>query len=179
MTNLRTMATVCSAVLAAALLTAQPASAVIDSPIVSALNGQCLDAHGNGPKVTPKGAKAIQWPCHGDTNQLWHFSQDFNRENTFQLQVRSGNSKCLDVTDKSTAAGAEIHLWDCRSDSGGSQLWQFRHIRSEGGWHYHYIQNVRSGKCLDIPGSSTSSGVQLIQWPCSLAARNQVWRNRA
>ncbi|OLZ46822.1 hypothetical protein BS330_37350 [Amycolatopsis keratiniphila subsp. nogabecina] len=179
MTNFRVMATLCSAALVAGLLTAQPASAAIESPIVSALNGQCLDAHGNGAKVTPNGAPAIQWPCHGDTNQLWHFSQDFNRENTFRLQVGSGNSKCLDVPGKSSAAGAELHLWDCQSDSGGSQLWQFRHIRSENGWHYHYIQNIRSGKCLDIPGGSTRSGVQLIQWPCSLAARNQVWRNRA
>jgi len=36
--------------------------------------------------------------------------------------------------------------------------------------------NVSSGKCVDVPGWSTASGVQLQQYTCVAGQSNQQWR---
>ena len=40
------------------------------------------------------------------------------------------------------------------------------------------LVNGASGKCLDVPSSSRTSGTRLIQWPCNGGA-NQRWRRTA
>lgn len=40
---------------------------------------------------------------------------------------------------------------------------------------YAYLKNYHSGKCLEVPGFSTTAGTQLDQWSCNGGA-NQLWR---
>ncbi|MEU5827158.1 RICIN domain-containing protein, partial [Micromonospora tulbaghiae] len=40
------------------------------------------------------------------------------------------------------------------------------------------ITGVGSGRCVDVPGSSTTDGTALVLWDCSGAA-NQIWNRMA
>ncbi len=60
----------------------------------------------------------------------------------------------------STAAGAKIIQYDQNGTTNG--LWKPIALPT-GSWRF---QNLNSGQCLDVPGYSTSPGVQLDQQPC-------------
>lgn len=38
------------------------------------------------------------------------------------------------------------------------------------------VKIAQSGKCLDVVGGFTDSGVQAVQWPCRVRGYNQMWR---
>lgn len=101
--------------------------------------------------------------------------------------VNRHSGKCLDVsggpgiTEADTRPGDLIQQWTC--NGGLSQKFQFLPV--SGGWigystqwkqaHDGYvIVNAASGQGLNIPGSTTQEGTQIIQWPYSITT-NEVW----
>lgn len=75
-----------------------------------------------------------------------------------------------------------MQQWMC--NGGLSQLFQFLPV--SGGWignstqwkqadgNGYVIVNAASGQGLNIPGSTTQMGTQIIQWPYSITT-NEVW----
>jgi hypothetical protein len=54
----------------------------------------------------------------------------------------------------------------------GAQSWQLNPT----GDGYYYLTNTHSGMDLNVPGASTSPGVQLIIWPHTPGATNAQWK---
>jgi Ricin-type beta-trefoil lectin domain-like len=67
----------------------------------------------------------------------------------------------FDVDGVSTADGALIHLW--AYGGGANQQWL---PQSLGGNNYRLLAR-HSGKCIDVPNSSTADSVQLQHWTCN------------
>ncbi|MGH9581601.1 MAG: RICIN domain-containing protein, partial [Bryobacteraceae bacterium] len=102
--------------------------------------------------------------------------------------VNQHSGKCLDmtggpgITDADTRSGDGMQQWMC--NGGLSQLFQFLPV--SGGWignstqwkqadgNGYVIVNAASGQGLNIPGSTTQMGTQIIQWPYSITT-NEVW----
>jgi serine/threonine-protein kinase len=88
----------------------------------------------------------------------------------------SASAWCLGVTGSSTAAGALVAQGHCAEDT--SQQWHATATITTGGYVYHQYQNGHSGLCLDVSGSSATSGAHLVQSLCSDASDHaQFWRN--
>jgi len=87
----------------------------------------------------------------------------------YQLAViKSG--LCLDVTAGSKDNGALLQQWGCTSGA----TWQQFKVVAAGSGKYNLV-NVNSGRCVDVPGSTTSF-VQLQQWGCGDGTKpNQQW----
>ncbi|WP_306291777.1 RICIN domain-containing protein [Microbispora sp. GKU 823] len=75
-----------------------------------------------------------------------------------------GATKCLDVFDQKTTAGATVGIWDC--NGGANQKWT---LNSTG-----TIVGVQSGLCLDVNGNQTANGAKVQIWTCNGGA-NQRW----
>jgi hypothetical protein len=84
---------------------------------------------------------------------------------------------CMDVRNKSTADGAKIQIWGCYA--GTSSLYnnqRFILTPIASGSSYYYIKAKHSGKCLDVPNSSTADYILLQQWTCLGSTHyNQQW----
>ncbi|GLY96425.1 RICIN domain-containing protein [Actinoplanes sp. NBRC 103695] len=78
--------------------------------------------------------------------------------------VSSVNSKCLDVTDGSTANGNQPQMWDCTSGN-QNQVWTF----ADNG-----TLQAR-GKCLDLANNSTANGAVVHLWDCFDTVATQKW----
>ncbi|SFV16998.1 RICIN domain-containing protein [Pseudoduganella namucuonensis] len=81
--------------------------------LVSIASGQCLDAYG-----AADGATAGTWPCHGELNQQWSFSQ--NSDGTYTVISRS-NLLCLGSPDSSNTPQSPLKLLTCTY--GNAQRW--------------------------------------------------------
>ncbi len=82
--------------------------------IVSRQSGQCLDIAG-GPASQGNQAVLQQYPCHGQTNQLFRLDASASTIRP----VHSG--KCIDIAGVSTADGAAVQQYDCHG--GLNQQW--------------------------------------------------------
>ncbi|GAA3018750.1 RICIN domain-containing protein [Actinokineospora globicatena] len=124
---------------------------------------KCLDVDGGS---TEDGANAIQYTCHGGTNQQW---QLVLVDSSDVFAISAGNSgKCLDVEGGATNDGANVIQWECHG--GKNQQWQLVPL----GAGLYEIRSVNSDKCLDVDGGSTEDGANIIQWPCH-GGDNQAW----
>ncbi|KMT66868.1 RICIN domain-containing protein [Catenovulum maritimum] len=75
----------------------------------------------------------------------------------------------FDVDSLSTAAGANIMLWDYWG--GYNQQFRFQSAGS-GKWR---IINRNSELCLDISNKSAGDGANILQWTCNAGAENQMF----
>ncbi|HEV2784491.1 MAG TPA: ricin-type beta-trefoil lectin domain protein [Actinophytocola sp.] len=73
------------------------------------------------------------------------------------------SSRCLDVDNASTAAGATVLIWDCHTAA--NQLWTT--------WASGEIR-VFGDKCLDAFNQGTTPGTRVITWSCN-GQNNQRW----
>jgi lysophospholipase L1-like esterase len=64
--------------------------------------------------------------------------------------------RCLDVSGASTAAGAQVHIWDCHG--GANQRW----TRTAAG-----ELRVYGDRCLDVNGNGTANGTKIQIWTCN------------
>ncbi|WP_079087450.1 RICIN domain-containing protein [Streptomyces scabiei] len=78
--------------------------------LVNINSGKCLDVKGAS---TSAEAEVIQWPCNGNNNQRWTFSD------SAVISVRSG--MCLDVPGGSTGDGTALIQWPCNGNT--NQQW--------------------------------------------------------
>ena len=77
--------------------------------------------------------------------------------------VSAANSKCLDVTNGSTANGNQPQMWSCAS--GPNQNWTLADNGS--------VQGL--GKCLDVANNSTADGATVHMWDCYDSVASQKW----
>ncbi|GAA1383977.1 RICIN domain-containing protein [Catellatospora chokoriensis] len=101
----------------------QPVAGVADTyTVVNQQSGKCLDVNGVS---SADGAAVIQWTCNSSSlNQqfaLRKVTYSGNDSRDYQLVARH-SSKCVDVSQISTAPGALIHQWTCNPASQGSPL---------------------------------------------------------
>lgn len=79
--------------------------------------------------------------------------------------TNTGNGKCLDVTDGSTADGTPAQMWDCVPGS-SHQTWTLGDDGSV----------TALGKCLDLAGNGTADGTAVHLWTCYGSVATQKWR---
>ena len=125
--------------------------------VINQNSNLCLDDDAWG---TANGAKLIQWTCGATQyNQQWQFTPTSG--GYYNIKVRYAPSLVIDVSDVSTANGAKVHLWTWVG--GNNQQW----IPESMGNGYYRFRARHSGRCLDVPGASTATGVQLQQYDCN------------
>ncbi|WP_443067215.1 RICIN domain-containing protein [Streptomyces sp. NBC_01423] len=79
--------------------------------------------------------------------------------------TNTGNGKCLDVTDGSTADGTPAQMWTCYPGS-QNQSWT---LNSDGSL-------TAKGKCLDLAANGTANGTAVHLWTCYGSVASQKWR---
>jgi Thaumatin family/Ricin-type beta-trefoil lectin domain len=129
--------------------------------VVNQGNGKCLDDDAWG---TSNGAKVIQWPCGSQQyNQEWQFQP--TDSGYYRVMVRHAPWLGLDVTGGPGATGnaAKTQLWGVGTPAGTNQQW----LPVSLGNGFFKLVARHSGKCLDVPGQSTTNGLQLQQWDCN------------
>jgi Trehalose utilisation/Ricin-type beta-trefoil lectin domain len=136
-----------------------PSSTISPTAWYSVINknsAKCVDARAAG---TTNGTPIQQYTCNST------YAQQFRIQATsggyVQIDNRGNSTEALDITDRSLADGAKIQLWAY----GGSTNQQWLPV-SEGNGYYHFVSRA-SGKCLDVPGASTSDSIQLQQYACN------------
>ncbi|MFC8452454.1 lectin [Kitasatospora sp. NPDC057223] len=123
-------------------------------PVTSDNGGKCLD---DNTGSTTNGNKIQIWTCNNSVAQQVTVGTD----STLRIL-----GKCVEVTGNGgTAGGTLVELWDC--NGGNNQKWTY----SSG---TKALVNPQSGRCLDIPGASTTDGTQLEIWDCN-GGNNQRW----
>ncbi|KAJ7030027.1 alginate lyase-domain-containing protein [Mycena alexandri] len=117
-------------------------------------NGKCLTAASNAD-----GAIVTIQTCTGSTAQTWTFTGG-------SVKI-FGNTKCLDVTNGSTANGNKLQIWTCSTNNNPNQ--QFYYTSDK---HFSWTNH---GKCIDVTGGSTADGNRPQIWDCSGPNPNQIW----
>ncbi|MFK0099525.1 RICIN domain-containing protein [Streptomyces sp. NPDC091040] len=79
--------------------------------------------------------------------------------------TNTGNGKCLDLTDGSTADGTPAQMWTCYPGS-QNQSWT---LNSDGSL-------TVKGKCLDLAANGTANGTAVHLWTCYGSVASQKWR---
>ncbi|MFI5797269.1 RICIN domain-containing protein [Streptomyces sp. NPDC051677] len=117
---------------------------------------------------TANGAKIIQWPSNGGTNQQWTLTKV--ADNVYTLKsVKSG--LCLDVPNQSTATGLQLDQWTC--NGGTNQQWFLDLVGSYTGSTY-LLAGVGSDLDIGVSGSSTTGGAAVDQ-ETGTGATGQQW----
>ncbi|MEU7516864.1 RICIN domain-containing protein [Streptomyces sp. NPDC042898] len=131
--------------------------------VVNRASGKVLDV---ADRSTADGARVIQWPWSGGTNQQWRLLPD--HDGSFRLSnVHSG--KVLDNPGASTSPGQPLDQW---TDTDSPNQW-WRLTPSGTAGHYHLV-NGSSGLRADVEDGSTSEGARIVQLPADGSAR-QEW----
>lgn len=112
-----------------------------------------------------QGARLIQWPYHGGSNQMFTF-EPLGDGSYKIISKRSG--LVLDVSGGSTAQGAQIIQWPFH---GGDNQ---RFFIDDAAVGQYRIRSKKSNLVLDVAGASMSQGAPVIQWPKNGGA-NQIF----
>ncbi len=143
-----------------ALLSATPAGAAVVPntwyTVVNTNSGKCVDARA---AATANGTAVQQFTCNGTTAQEWQFQTTSGGD--FRVNNFNNVAQVWDVTNVSTADSAPIQLW--AYGGGANQQW-LPTQQANGSFTF---TSLNSGKCLDVPGASTSDSVQLQQFTCN------------
>jgi endoglucanase len=125
--------------------------------VVNSNSGSCVDAQGWG---TSNGTVVQQWACGSQqANQEWEFESAGN--GAYAVYNENAPSEAWNVTNNGTGDGSPMQLWTY----GGGSNEQWMPV-SLGNGLYKFV-GVGSGRCLDVPGASTSNGVQLDIYDCN------------
>jgi hypothetical protein len=87
---------------------------------------------------------------------------------TYYRIINRNSGKVVDVSDNSTADGANVHQWTWLGAT--NQQWQF--VATDSG--YFQVVARHSGKVLDVAEVSTADGGNIHQWTW-LGGANQQW----
>ncbi|MDQ1022312.1 RICIN domain-containing protein [Streptomyces afghaniensis] len=118
---------------------------------------------------TATGAKIIQWPSTGGTNQQWTLTRV--ADNIYTLKsVKSG--LCLDVPSNSTTTGVQLQQWTC--NGGTNQQWALDLTGSYTGSNYMLV-NIRSGLHLGVAGSTTRGAAVDQELGGSSSVNSETW----
>jgi uncharacterized repeat protein (TIGR03803 family) len=130
--------------------------------IVSRHSGKCLDV---SRESTDAGASAIQWTCHGGSNQQWRLEPAGG--GAFRIVARH-SGQALDVVGALLDDVTPIIQWPVHG--GDNQVWTLEPAPDG----YMRIVARHSGKALDVEFASVDEGARVIQYTPHDGA-NQQW----
>ena len=137
--------------------------------VVNANSGLCLSAAGSG---TANGTAVQQLACTGATSQLWQFVAT---SVTGYYEVLNDNAQTegesWNITGGvgATANGDLLQIWNYGGTGNTNALFS-ANVQSSGAYTFTADDD---GLCVDVPGSSTASGVQLQQYTCNGTSAQQ------
>jgi Ricin-type beta-trefoil lectin domain len=133
--------------------------------VVNLNSGSCVDAQNWG---TSNRTVVQQWRCGSQQyNQEWQLESVGH--GVYAVSNRNAPSEAWNVTNVGTSDGSPIQLW---SYGGGSNE-QWMPVSVGNNW-YKFV-GVGSLRCLDVPGASTSNGVQLDIYDCNGTAAQSFY----
>ncbi|WP_020138361.1 RICIN domain-containing protein [Streptomyces sp. 351MFTsu5.1] len=124
-------------------------------------SGQLADVY---QASTADGAKVVQWPGNGGSNQQWTIVQVSGR--LYKI-INRNSGKALEMNASTHRRGAALQQYTY--NGGNNQLWYFE--PTSGGY---VIRNFESGQVLEVGGNSTANGAAIDQW-MALNQPNQAW----
>jgi beta-glucosidase len=130
--------------------------------VVNENSGLCASAVGGS---TANGTAVEQLACTGATSQLWQFVPVA----TGYYEVLNDNAQTegesWNITGGvgATASGDLLQIWNYGGTGNTNELFA-ADLESSG--YYNFVAD-NSGLCIDTPGASTASGVQLEQYTCN------------
>jgi hypothetical protein len=131
--------------------------------VVNENSGLCASAAGGG---TANGTAVEQLACTGATSQLWQFvptSVSGYYEVVNENAESEGESWNINGGVQATASGDLLQTWSYGGTGNTNALFSAA-LQSSG--YYTFVAD-NSALCIDIPGASTASGVQLQQYTCN------------
>ena len=134
-------------------------SGVQASSIMNSHNHLCFDVYGASKS---SGAKLIQYGCSGHLNQQFNLLEKANG----YLNIQDQNSRlCVRPVGGGTASGTKLDLEVCNVSDPAEEF----KLRSYSASVKTFI-NHKSGKCVDVPGNSAQSALQLQIYSCNGSA---------
>jgi beta-glucosidase len=130
--------------------------------VVNENSGLCASATGSG---TANGTAVEQLACTGSTSQLWQFVPVV----TGYYEVLNDNAQSEGESWNiaggvgATASGDLLQTWDYGGTGNTNELFA-ADLESSG--YYNFVAD-NSSLCIDTPGASITSGVQLQQYTCN------------
>ena len=130
--------------------------------VVNQNSGLCASAAANG---TANGTAVEQTACTGATSQLWQFVPVATGYYEILNDNAQSEGESWNITGgvQATAGGDLLQTWNYGGTGNTNAL--FAAARQPSGDYTLTADN--SGLCVDIPGASTTSGVQLQQYTCN------------
>lgn len=113
------------------------------------------------------GSRILQWGYHGGLNQVWKMEAFAN--GYYRLHSALNYNYCIVVQYASRDNGGKMALYRCSPNGQDNEWWKPIKVGNNVA-----IQNMRSGKVMDVPGGSHTWGTQIIQWNLHYGA-NQQW----
>jgi hypothetical protein len=130
--------------------------------VVNTNSGLCASAAGAG---TGNGTAVEQLACTGATSQLWQFAPVATGYYEVLNENAQSEGESWNITGGvgATASGDLLQTWEYGGTGNTNELFTADQL-SDG--DYNFIAD-NSGLCVDTPGASTASGVQLQQYTCN------------
>jgi len=130
--------------------------------VVNANSGLCASAAGAG---TANGTAVEQLACTGATSQLWQFVPTASGYYEVLNENAQAAGESWNITGGvgAAASGDLLQTWNYGGPGNTNALFSLDELA---GGYYNFVAD-NSGLCVDTPGSSTVSGVQLQQYTCN------------
>jgi len=130
--------------------------------VVNENSGLCASAAGSG---TANGTAVEQLACTGATSQLWQFVPVATGYYEMLNDNAQSEGESWNITGGvgATASGDLLQTWDYGGTGNTNELFA---ADFESSGYYNFVAD-NSGLCIDTPGASTTSGVQLQQYTCN------------
>jgi chitinase len=130
--------------------------------VVNQNSGLCASAANGG---TANGTAVQQLACTGATSQLWQFVPVATGEYEVLNENAQSAGESWNITGgvSATASGDLLQIWSYGGTGNTNAL--FAATQQSNG-SYNFVAD-NSGLCIDTPGASTASGVQLQQYTCN------------
>jgi hypothetical protein len=152
----------------------QAASAAVQGPYVMhpypTFRDACIGVRGGS---TSNSAVIEQQGCLPSAPQNWYF---VDAQTTHYYRIQNADGKCMNVQGGSLANSAKVIQYTCgTSISTENDQWVPFYIKSVTYTSgiltytadYYQLQNLKSGKCLNVQGGSIAAGAALIQYTCN------------
>jgi hypothetical protein len=130
-------------------------------------SGKCMTLSENS---ATNGKPIIQWECFSVNPADGQVFSLVPMGGAYEIKVNS-TGKCVDVTSASQANGALLQEYSCLEEGQTNQLWSLVELQGQPGWFAFIAKH--SGKCADVPASSSANGVQFQQWTCNWTGNQQ------
>ncbi|HEY1619106.1 MAG TPA: beta-1,3-glucanase family protein [Streptosporangiaceae bacterium] len=130
--------------------------------VVNENSGLCASAAGGG---TANGTAVEQLACTGATSQLWQFDSVASGEYEVLNDNAQSAGEAWNINGGvgATGNGALLQTWAYGGTGDTNELFA---ANQQSNGYYNFVAD-NSKLCIDTPGASTASGVQLQQYTCN------------